>query len=161
MIVNSTLGYMLNCHRKCAKGNIKMIVETFYSKVEISEAKKALYDAKSDILGECPKRCNSELRTAHQKDIEDIFNAIRILDAQDKLPDIVVRDLDRVPDRSPEEINMLFYLTRVDDLEKKSIQQMKVIEMLSLEMMAVKRTLYKTDNNDDSSLCTGDSFKIN
>ena len=121
MIVNSLLGYVVYCHKANAAGNIKMVILNYYKAAEIHTAAKILWSHESALLGRFQPRNDSQNRPAIDKYVDDILDAIRKLDMQEKLPDIVVRDLERVPDRNPEEINFLYYVNRVNDLEKANV----------------------------------------
>ena len=147
MIVNSLLGYVAHCHRSSTIGNIKMVIINFYNEMEIITAKKVIWADQEIILGKYQPRHSSENRPAIEAYVVDILDAIRKLDSKGKMPDILVKDLNRIPDRNPEEMNFLYYVNRVNDLEKSSNQQRKIIEDLCTNMMAVQHQLKQSNGN--------------
>ena len=107
MIINELLSYTLHCFNSNAFDDVKRVVTIFYSSDEVVAAKKALWAECETLLGPYPDRKTSDKRPATIPHIDDIVEAIKSLDALNKIPDVVARNLDRLPDRQPKEINIL------------------------------------------------------
>ena len=119
MHVNELLTYATHFMHNSALDNTKKIIEFFYSSEEINYAKKALWDVATDDIGPLVKRNNTCRRTTSVANINDIFDALIKLDSLSKLPKFVAVNLSRVPDRQPEELNLLYIIDRVSNIEKK------------------------------------------
>ncbi len=137
MIINELLAYAVHYVNASALDNVKRIIQSFYSSNEITAAKKALWDACGNALGKQPERKSTDKRPGLVAHINDIFDALKTLDAVDKLPDVVARNLDRLPDRQPEELNLLMIIQRIAALEKSRDQHndalsTRVIDILDL-----------------------------
>ena len=120
MIVNEVLCYVIHCFKGGNEENLIRIVNNFYDVGEIIIAKKALWSASDDnseVLGEYQNRNNSDVRSAIAAHTADLMKAVKKLDAIKKLPDVVARNLDRIPDRQPEELNLLWVTQRLKRLE--------------------------------------------
>ena len=94
------------------------MIVTFYNADEIVDAKYALWENCNEELGSFPLRQNSTNRLAIVVHMEDIFEGIKSLDEKEKLPVFVAKDLNRIPNALPEELNILSIITRVAELEK-------------------------------------------
>ena len=67
----------------------------------------------SDDLGPWENHKTTDARTATYAHIEDIMAAAKKLDATSKLPDVAAKNLDKLPDRQPEELNYIMLIQRV------------------------------------------------
>lgn len=63
----------------------------------------------------------------------DILDALKILDVLDKLPDLVAWNLDCLPDRQPEELNVLMVVQRIAALEKSSEQHSEAPSSIAVD----------------------------
>ena len=120
MIVNELLSYVIHCFKAGTHGNLLRILSNFYDVDEIILAKKTLWEVSKDnidVIGEYQDRRGGSTRTAVEAHTEDILNAVKKLDAIQKFPDIVARNLDRIPDRQPEELNLLWVTQRLKKVE--------------------------------------------
>ena len=50
--------------------------------------------------------------------MDDIIEAIKKLDGLSRLPNFVARNVVKIPDRQPEELNILYDINRINNLEK-------------------------------------------
>ena len=98
------------------------MIVTFYNSEEIVAAKHALWKNCNEELGSFPLRQNSTNRLAIVVHMEDIFEGIKSLDEKEKLPVFVAKDLNRIPNALPEELNILYIITHVAELEKHCVQ---------------------------------------
>ena len=55
-IVNELLTYAIHYLSSSVVDNIKKVIQQFYSDDDISEAKKLLWESRTDILGAYPER---------------------------------------------------------------------------------------------------------
>ena len=101
-----------------AADNCKRVLINFYNVDELIDAKKSLWNACSDHLGNYHDRNDSITRPAKVAYAFDIIEAIKLLDSLNKLPDILAKDIGRLPDRQPEELNLLLIAQKVAELEK-------------------------------------------
>lgn len=69
--------------------------------------------------------------------VDDIFDALKRLDALDKLPEVAACNLNRLPDRQPEELNLL-RIVRVAELEKCRDQHADTLSTLSIDILKIK-----------------------
>ena len=97
--------------------NIKKIASKFYTAEEILEAKKFLWKISGPDLKKYTERRNTEQRSCVEANMNDIIDALTELDAKSKLPLFVARNVEKIPDRQPEEINLLSIINRVNKLE--------------------------------------------
>ena len=98
--------------------SVKRIFINFYNSDEIADAKKILWEGRESTLGQISQRFNTGNRSAAKANMDDIFDAAKKLDAADKLPEVLAKDLDRLPDRQPEELNYIMLVQRVHKLEQ-------------------------------------------
>ena len=121
MIVNELLSYAIFCHNANAVDNCKKVIIDFYNSDEIKAAKRSLWMECGNYLTEnYQNRKSNENRTASTAYLEDIIKGIKELDAKGKLPDVVARDISRIPDRQPEQLNMLYVINQIEELKKAS-----------------------------------------
>ena len=105
VLFNELLFYAKHYLDSSSLENIKKMVMHFYSDDEIVDAKKALWASKREVLGTYPERKSTGSRHARIPNVTDIFDALKKLDALNEMPKIAALDLNRIPDRQPEELN--------------------------------------------------------
>ena len=73
---------------------------------------------------------------------------LKQLDKIDKLPDVLARDIGRLPDRQPEELNLLMLAQKVAELEKAKDVHNEVLTTLKIDMMNIKdgKDINKSNN---------------
>ena len=76
----------------------------FYEENEIIEAKKKLWEAQPIQLSAYPERKNSSCTEAY---LTDIVDALQKIDNEQNMPSFVVQKIEKLPDRQPEELNLL------------------------------------------------------
>ena len=117
--INEILCYCSFYINNSSINNIKRIVANFYSDEDINIAKKTLWDIAGEQLGNYIERKTSEKRTSGDANITDIFEALSKLDYMDKMPNFVAKNVDLLPDRQPEELNLISIIDRLHQVEDK------------------------------------------
>ena len=130
--------YIFHCRDANGVNNAKNVITRFYTDDEVVGAKKALWDECEPILGSYPERVSSAKRPAKVPHIDDIIEAVKTLDTLNKVPDVLARNLDRIPDRQPEEFTLLAALQRIDKLEKSRNHHEDSITQLTVDFMDLK-----------------------
>lgn len=123
MIATQLLTYAMHLVNSSAHDNVKQIIQSFYSSSEISIAKGALCENCGDVLGKMPEQKFTDKRHGPVAHNYDIFDVLKTLDALDILPNVVSCNLNRLPNRQPEELNILIMVQKTAALEKSSVQQ--------------------------------------
>ena len=117
--INELLAYVSYYIHNSSISNIKRIALNFYSPEDIVNAKKLLWNNYKEHLDKYIDRRSTDNRTCDEANLEDIFKALQQLDAKSKLPVFVARDMEKIPDRQPEELNLCSIINRVSQIEKK------------------------------------------
>ena len=107
MLINELLAYANHYINSASVENVKKVILNFFSDDEIITAKRMLFTECSASLGTPTERKSTEKRKASVANVDDIFIALLKLDVEGIDPDILARNIDRVPDRQPEEVNLL------------------------------------------------------
>ena len=97
-------------------------------------------------------------RTAAQANTDDIFTAAKKLDAASKLPEVLAKDLDRLPDRQPEELNYIMLVQRVHKLEQSQENMQETSSVMATNIMKLedgyrelnKESKKRNQNNGDN-----------
>ena len=84
------------------------------------------------------ERKTTEKRTSSEANINDIFDALQKLDSIDSLPTFVAKQLDRVPDRQPEEINLIAIVNRISQLEKRNKEYEEALSNHEIDLQYIK-----------------------
>ena len=117
--VNELLTYLCYYINNSTLGNIRRNIAIFYTCDEIIEAKKLLWNLSKDNLDQYTERRSTDRRSCSEASLDDIIEAIKKLDGLSKLPNFVARNVVKIPDRQPEELNILYAINRINNLEKK------------------------------------------
>ena len=134
MHINELLCYATYHLNNSNINNIKTIIRSFYSSDDLSNAKKMLWDLCSDSLEPYTERRNTENRTSQEANISDIFDALCKLDALEKTPVFVARDVSMIPDRQPEKLNLVSIINRLSSVEKKMTDYDDVLSKHEIEL---------------------------
>ena len=119
LYINELLTY-LSCYlHNSTITNIKKNIVSFYSYEDIIDAKKLLWDIGKDSLGSYTERRTTDRRSCSEASLNDIIDAMQKLDMSDNLPNFVAKNVQKVPDRQPEELNLMYILSRINFLENK------------------------------------------
>ncbi|KAI3385220.1 hypothetical protein SNEBB_001121 [Seison nebaliae] len=137
MLVNELLTYAIHYVNSSAVENIKKIIINFYSDDEIVQAKKLLW-SKCKSLGKYQERKSTDTRPVSVPHVADIMDALKLLDASNEIPDIVAKNVDKIPDRQPEELNLLMLVQRVAKLEGMLKVHEDSLSTLSIDVMDIK-----------------------
>ena len=143
--INELLTYVCHYIDNSTINNVKKVIEFFYSEDEILVAKQLLWDVASENLEPIVVRKTSNKRTCAAASIDDIFDAVTKLDSENKLPRFVASDLARLPDRQPEELNLMYIIERVATIENKIKSQEDIINDHAIQILKL---------NDASDLCS-------
>ena len=140
VIVNELLTYAKHHINSSTIENVKRMILHFYSENDIVSAKRLLWSetSGSKLLGKYPERKSTDTRPVAVAHINDIMESLKVLDAADKIPDFVAKDLDKLPDRQPEELNMLSLIQRVADIEKTLKLHSHTLSTISIDVISMK-----------------------
>ena len=147
MIVNELLCYTIHHMNSSAPENIKRILNSFYSAKEIIDAKKLLWTECKDNLEDYQNRNSTSTRTAAVASIEDIFGALMKLDAGNNTPIVYAKDLNRVPDRQPEELNYAMLIQKVATLNRYKIDNEQVVSKLAADILELQDVVLSRTNS--------------
>ena len=137
-IVNELLTYAIHYIHSSAIDNIKKVVQQFYSEDEILEAKRLLWRISADDLGPLPERKSTKVRNASIANINDIFDSLVKLDVAEKLPDVSAKNIDKLPNRQPEEMNLLYVVQRIAELEKSNEELQETLTNHAIDILKLK-----------------------
>ena len=70
--------------------------------------------------------------------VNDLFKAINGLDSVGLLPDVAAQDLDRIPSVLPEELNLLFVVQRLKDLERSRDEHNDILTNMVIDIINIK-----------------------
>ena len=117
-IIDELLSYVCFYINNSCLDNIKKIVSSFYSQDEILKSKKHLWDVCSKNLSPYTERKTTDKRSSSEANLADIFKGIKELDSGCCLPNFVAKNLERIPERQPEDTNIVCMLNRICSVEK-------------------------------------------
>ena len=160
MLVNELLTYAIFSFNGNGIDKCKKIMIDFYNNDEILAAKRSLWiTCEKDLKKRFQSRNSTDNRTAAAANLDDIMEAIKDLDTKGKLPECVARDISRIPDRQPEELNMLYVLSQITELKKASKTHEECLSKIKIEVMPLqdeaKDTAVDHVINDSSDLNEG------
>ena len=132
------MNYYIN--RSCID-KIAKIAISFYEEYEIIEAKKKLRELYQTHLGNFQDRKNSDKRTGAEAHLADIIEALTkldlVLDKDDEIPVFVAKNIERLPDRQPEELNLLSIVNRLSSVEKNLKAQENILTEHRMELISI------------------------
>jgi len=139
-IICEVLCFILNKFgKKLQKANLKSILLGFYTDEELYEAKEVLFaDAATlqcDALPRNVKRAKGENRA--RLIAEDILDLLAFLDEKQvvgQLPVYVARDLERIPNVKPEDMDLFCVSTKMEAIEKR----LAAVESVNMEVVVKK-----------------------
>ena len=138
MHINELLSYATYAHKSGSAKFLSNIMKCKFHETDVKSAKQLLWQLGRETLGRFINRNDSPNRKAYIANIEDIMKAIEDLDAVKKLPIFVARDLGKLPDLQPEELNRLYFINRVQTLERSVDQHQDEIENMNRYFMELK-----------------------
>ena len=80
------------------------------------------------------ERKTTEKRTSKVAHLNDIVKALVKLDNEDKLPIFVARNIENLPDRQPEELNMISIINRLTKVENNIRQNEEVLSSHEIDL---------------------------
>ena len=123
IVVNSFLTYCFHCTKCFAHDDIKNVLLDFYSGQTITESKKLLWEVYSDCLPTFEKRVCRGLRSVEDKEIDDIFKALKSIDekyANCPMPTVfAATDLNQLPPCMPTDNAPLAIIGRLQRMEQR------------------------------------------
>ena len=81
--------------------------------------KKISWTLCANDLESYTERKNTDERSSSEVYIKNIFDALVKLDSSNKLPSFVVKNLDHLPNKQPEGLNLISIINRISKLEGK------------------------------------------
>ena len=141
IIINELLTYINHYLNNSAISNIIKIANSFYSNEEVLEAKKILWNEYSSELGSLKGRRDTDKRSCSEANLNDIIDALLKLDSEQKMPKILAKNIERIPDRQTEELNMLFVLERLTKLEKTFKTHENLLSQVSIDIVKINDTI--------------------
>ena len=122
-IVNELLAYCIYYQKSSTRDAIYRVVIDFFNPEEISNAKHDLWDSMRDHLDAFEARRDSKHGLVHEKELNDILDAIIVIDSifngSDNPVIFVAYNLKRLPRVAPEEVDIISLVTRLGELEDK------------------------------------------
>ena len=138
LFINELLSYACHFMKNSALDNIKKIIDYFYTEEEILESKQFLWSVAENDLEPLVTRKSTNKRSGSSANLEDILDALNKLDSEDKLPKFVAYNLSRVPDRQPEELNLICVINRLATVENKLKQYDDTLSSHAVDLMSLK-----------------------
>ena len=117
--VNEFLAYVNTNRHQSSKLKIQMVCMKFYADQDVIDAKQVLYDEYSHELVDPQNRQESNNRSKAEKSVEDIYVAFQKLDEMEVEPCFAAGDIKRLPNFTPEEMDLTSVLDRLVRLENK------------------------------------------
>ena len=152
MHINELLSYASFYINNSTVDNIKTIISNFYSGEDIADAKKLLWEVANDKLGPMIERKSSSKRSCSEANIDDIFEGLGKLDASQSLPLFVAKNIDMIPSRQPEELNILSVLSRMSKVEKNCKVFEDLLKTHAIEIDQLKNDIVNTDTDISSKI---------
>ena len=147
MHINELLAYAVFYINNSAVDHIKTVISNFYSAEDITAAKKLLWEVAGDKLGPMTDRKSSARRSCSEVNIDDIFEGLCKLDASQSLPVFVAQNIDMIPSRQPEELNILSVLSRMSKIEQKYKESEDLLTTHAIEIDQLKNKLIDTNTS--------------
>ena len=163
--LNELLAYSSFYINNSRLNNIKKIICNFYSIDDIIKSKKMLLSLCDSSLESYCERKTTNKRTSSEVHINNIFDALLKLDSLNQITSFVAKDLNQVPNRMPEKLNLISIVNRLSKLEDRQIENVNLIikhdnDIKSLNfhenIIKIKDELLKIGNRIDSIQCMKD-----
>ena len=163
IFVNELLTYISFYMNNSNINNIKKIASNFYTADEVIESIKMLWNISGNDLKKYTERRNTDQRSCTEANLNDIMDALLQLDAKSKLPFFVARNVERVPDRQPEEINLLSIINRMNKLENMMNDCTDILSSVNRDIVFNKNQINECEQkilkNDECVKCLFDEIK--
>lgn len=123
IIINELLAYAMFYRDKSTSADLHKVIVSFYLPSEINESKTLLLNEYSLQLTDCSfktARRQSNTRSAHDAEVEDILGMLELLDNSNSLSNVsfTAATLDRLPHYGPNDINICAIVDKQLQLEK-------------------------------------------
>ena len=117
VILNDVLAYVNSYRGSSEKSNLLNVCLKHFNDEDITNAKTAIYEEHSSILGEQPRRVGGAKNSKKELSIEDIYDAFLTLD--DKSITVICASINikSIPKFNPEELDHSSMLERILKLE--------------------------------------------
>ena len=117
--VNELLAYVNTYRHQSSKLTIQMACMKVNADQDVLEAKRVLYDEYSHELGDPQNKQESSTKSKAEKSVEDIYVAFQKLDEMKVEPCFAAVDIMRLPNFTPEDMDLTSVLDRLVRLENK------------------------------------------
>ena len=148
LFINELLTYASFYIHNSSITNIKKIIDGFYDNEDIITAKKLLWEVAGSKLSSYSERKTTENRTSAEANINDIFEALQKLDSIESLPIFVAKDVEKIPDRQPEEINLIAIVNRISKLEKRNKYYEEALSNHEIDLQYIKSLEFEHKINE-------------
>ena len=146
--IDELLCYATYYINNSCRNNIKRIVCNFYSQEDIIASKKLLWSLSSEFLEPYKERKTTNQRSSADANVNDIFEALLKLDSVDKLPSFVAKKMDNLPNREPEELNLMTMIKRISKIESKQNDFKELVLKHECDLQNTKDAEINTKVND-------------
>jgi len=151
IVVNELLSYVSFYRNRASSDNVRKLVTSFYTPIEINSAKKVVVSAFGQLLSDCPLRAErrkSANRIVHEVEVEDILGIFDILDRKSHLSLVVFATVnhDRIPKYGPEELNICAVADRQAELSSTVVSTGKSIDELRDTVKSLQSTVVELNN---------------
>ena len=149
VLIQPVLSYLVYALQSGTVDNVKLAAIGYFTDDQIGEAKDALWNhCGSEIIGNKPKRKESQSRSVREAHIMDILTAWAKLESCDKLPTVVINaiDLCKIPNSHPEELNNITLIDCLNRMET-HMSQMQA----GLDEVVARNLMFNDKLNEMSS----------
>lgn len=144
IVISKVLCYVHFYMQSCTPNNVKAVVVSSFTEDEVSAAKRLLWTVPgNDKLGDYCERKKSNNRSVIEANVHDIIEALQCLDVARATLLFTVSDLRDLPSFSPEEINSVALLKRIEMLEKKCCDLENTSSQHQIQLCTLSNTVTK------------------
>jgi hypothetical protein len=160
--VNELLCFLINKYHKFTKTQLKTVLLSFYSEIELSEAKDVLFNDAVKLNMSNTPRCIKRAKGGSRPRllVDDILDLCTFLDenqAVSNMPTYVAQDLDRVPTAKPEDMDIFCLSRKVEELETRIVQQQEKLTSTDTLLDIVSKAGEMLDVIQHQPLSTADT----
>ena len=153
-IVQPLLAYIAFSMNSGSTDSIKRAVLGHFSTSQINDAKDVVWSEKiaDNLLGTRTKRRNTSARSETEANVQDIIDALKLLDRDEKMPLFVVDylSLSIIPRSHPEELNDISLCDRLNRLEEKMSNLQQGLDRTVAENIDIKDKLAQMNKSSPS-----------
>ena len=147
--INELLCYIIHHINNSTMENISKVINYFYTCEGIYEAKKQLWTAEgTQSLGGIIERKKTAKRSASEANVDDIIEALIKLDSEDCVPCFTAKNVERLPECQPEQLNIVSIIDRLSSLEKEIKDHNKLLILHSEIVNDIKNNIKGTKQSN-------------